>query len=458
MAAKLPTLTTDDFIDLVHGRFDQTNLSDLQHAFLQFVHSGKKHLAVYFHGGLVDRHDALDTAAKLITGYRTRAYPFFFVWNSDFLTTVQARLSPFASDMVIHRVVEQHIVFISDEMLRMQGLSEAQRKTLVDIANLPRGDLPLSLDALAELGRIVDVIWAQRPGGATLPPLEDRIRAIEAFEKALAADSTLEALGRWLNQRRRFTAKVGIGIARRVWERFRTGHDHGLYTTLIEEIAIAIKLDVMLAGVWELMNGDIDYAFRGDKTKDGGTAFLDCLANAWQKGMRVTLIAHSAGSVYVNRVLNAIADDKRLSDLKVDFVFLAAALSFDTFAETIDEGVFGDHVNTYRFFGLSDEREGGYWQVPGVYDKSLLYLVSALCERDFYADKPLVGMQRYWCGKAPYDTPNILTVTRTITPPRERVWSPTEGGAPPGYRSLAKKHQKFALETETNDSVLEFLK
>jgi hypothetical protein len=242
----------------------------------------------------------------------------------------------------------------------------------------------------------------------------------------------------------------------RVWKRLRSGHDHGLYTTLIEEIAIAIGLDIILAGIWGSMKADIDSAFRADATKYGGTAFLECLRAAWNDDTRLTLIAHSGGAVYIDRLLNAI-DDRLPAKIKADIVFIAAALSFDAFAETIDDDVFKNRVRSYRFFALEDTCEGGYWEVPGVYDKSLLYLLSALCERDGDADKALVGMQRYWSGKKPYKTQNIMTVTNTISM-GERVWSPTPTGAPVGYQANAHEHGGFAVEPKTNASVQHFLR
>ena len=286
--------------------------------------------------------------------------------------------------------------------------------------------------------------------------MEERIQAIRAFQEDLAKDPIIVAFDRWMNQTKRFTPALGSGILIRVWKRLRSGHDHGLYTTLIEEIAIAIGLDVILAGIWESMKADIDDAFRADATRYGGTAFLECLLAAWNDDMRLTLIAHSGGAVYINRLLNAI-DDRLPAKIKADIVFIAAALSFDAFAETIDDDVFRNRVHSYRFFALEDKREGGYWQVPGVYDKSLLYLLSALCERDGDADKALVGMQRYWSGKKPYKTKNITTVTNTISI-GERVWSPTPSGAPAGYQANARRHGRFAVEPKTNASVQHFLR
>lgn len=454
MAAGASTLTKNDYIDLVHGEFDQTNSADLDAAFRALVASGTNHLAVFFHGGLVGRANAMRTAEQLIGGYRNAgAYPFFFIWNSDLWTALQRLLSPLAEDHVVRRIVEQHIRFVCRQMVEVGGLTSGHREILSQIANRPREEPPPTLAVLAERGRTIDAIWAQRTPGATLA---DATNKIDAFEKELADDPTLVTFGRWLNQNRRFTPQLGGGIIRRVIERMNSGHDHGLYTTLIEEIGIAIGLDVILSGIWYSMKADVDDGFRGAADRYGGTAFLDLLSNVWNSSMRLTLIGHSGGAVYINRMLNAI-DDRLAPEIQADVVFIAAAVSCQAFAETIDSTIFARRVRSYRFFALDDKHEGGYWEVPGVYDKSMLYLLSALCERDSEADRPLVGMYRYWRGTAPYDTPDLKLVTGAIAE-HERVWSPTAMTAPDGHRANARYHVGFPVEAETNRSVQHFLR
>ena len=219
---------------------------------------------------------------------------------------------------------------------------------------------------------------------------------------------------------------------------------------------MAIGLDAVLGKLWGTMKSDIDQAFLPDPAVYGGTAFVQGLTEVWDANTRLTLIGHSGGTVYIDRMLRAI-DAKLPADVKADIVFIAPALSFDAFAATITSGAFARRVAKSRLFALKDECESGHWHFPGVYDKSLLYLLSALCEFDPEDDKPLVAMQRYWTGASPYDVvPNILTVTGTIAPDA-RVWSPTDAHALPGFRANARRHQGFAVEPMTNESVEEFL-
>src|SRR2546426_4174613 len=100
-----------NYIDLEHGKFSiKTGPQDLIDAFADFKSSKKNHLCVFFHGGLVGRASAQKQAATLIDGYaKAGAYPFFFIWNSDLLTTLGRRLSPFDRNDVFRRVIEQHL-------------------------------------------------------------------------------------------------------------------------------------------------------------------------------------------------------------------------------------------------------------------------------------------------------------------------------------------------------------
>jgi hypothetical protein len=200
------------------------------------------------------------------------------------------------------------------------------------------------------------------------------------------------------------------------------------------------------------MKADIDAAFT-QEADAGGTAFLQNLGIAWQRNpnLKVTLMGHSAGAIYLQRFVEAF-DDFFVSQpaRQVEVVALAAALSFERMNEGLS--VLKRRASGVRMFGLSDKREGGYWEVPGIYNKSLLYIVSSLCESDPEADKPLVGMQRYWSRTRPYDQPYINAVTDWVRSSRT-VWSPSGKTAPPGYRSEAKRHACFPIEKKTDGSV-----
>jgi hypothetical protein len=82
---------------------------------------------------------------------------------------------------------------------------------------------------------------------------------------------------------------------------------------------------------------------------------------------------HRAGAIYVQQFVEAF--DRHFAaqpDRRVEVITLAAAVSFDRVTQGFD--VYKRRVSELRLFGLSDKRERGYWEVPGIYNKSLLYI------------------------------------------------------------------------------------
>jgi hypothetical protein len=159
------------------------------------------------------------------------------------------------------------------------------------------------------------------------------------------------------------------------------------------------------------------------------------------------------GSIYVQRMIEALnARLQEGSTAQLEVILLAAAISFARMNATLS--VLRKRVSGLRVFALDDKTETSYPEVPGIYDKSLLYIVSSLCENDPNADKSLVGMERYW--KPPYSNPEIHAVTKFIG--KREVWAPTPPDAPPGWRSQARKHGKFPKEPYTDGSVCHILR
>lgn len=433
------------YIDLKHGTFDKTSPNDLDKAFDNLVGSKSSDLCVFFHGGLVSRTDALKTAGDLIQGYtQSGAYPFFFVWNSDLLTALEELLKHYQDDPDFIEAANLGVSTVARKIEAALGKSRAR-------AQLPRS-MPargprLDLKTLAKLAKPYDLAWSRAPGLQLSITQSD----LEAFQDALLR------INRARERRGLFPAGrirgMGNPIAR-IIQRLNSGHGHGVYTTVIEEFYIAIGIDRFCSRVWKKMKADIDLAFAADP-RAGGTVFLEKFKKTWTKlpNLRVTLIGHSAGAIYVQRFIEAL-DASFGPQQTVEVITLAAAISFERMVQGLP--ALERRLSTVRVFGLNDRREGGYWEVPFIYNKSLLYIVSSLCEGDPEADKPLLGMQRYWSGLKPYNQPYIKAITKFID--SRSVWSPTSKTAKPGYRSRAIRHGTFPEDGETNKSVCYALK
>jgi len=412
-------------------------------------------LVVHFHGGLVSSGDAADIAGRLGPEYgRAGAHPFFFVWNSDLTTTLRTNMAEIAGQVLYQVLVEKATEWVVSkitgglvsgskdgalpEPIPVSARDDAERKALSShldsvAERVPRESVseefdPLQSDQMLEWlkddPRLTDAaLWARDLGDAgevlIAPEVLEEIRGPEGGKSAAV-----------------FLGMRVLEIAARVVRRYVRGRDHGLYTTIVEEVLRSVYLATAGGAVWAAMKKDTADAFGDDPERHGGTAFVDALDALSQTPRRIVLVGHSTGAIYITNLLRAL--HARGSKLKAEVVFLAPAATFKHIAA--HEDVYRAHVSGIRMFGLVDEAEAGYWEVPG-YSGSLLYLVSGLFEDE--VDEPLLGMQRFWSPNAPFsELPEVRVANRLIAP-ESRVWSPTVKTAAPGYMSAAKTHGDF---------------
>jgi hypothetical protein len=228
----------------------------------------------------------------------------------------------------------------------------------------------------------------------------------------------------------------------RVQQRFRTGRDHGLYCTVVEEVLRAFFLANLGMALWKLIKEDTAEAFGPDPSTYGGTAFLEELRRLCEqrKAPRITLIGHSAGAVYVANLLDHAK--RRIPRVRFNLLLLAPASTFAAFARTCDRHK--DRIENIRLFGMQDQVECRD-AIP-LYPRSLLYLVSGILEA--HSDEPLLGMQRYFVGEQYRGMDTVKRVRRYLDRSGERlVWSVVDGG--PGLSSQCRKHQDFDQEEVT---------
>jgi hypothetical protein len=305
------------YTDLEYGKFSRTTAQDLTNAFINFDKSNQReHLCGFFHGGLTSRDEALKTAGCLIDGYtKAGAYPFFFIWNSDLFHVLQENIQSYAKHPFFVTVVNHTVRIVARKIsaaLDKQGSLKIQQRAA-----------PQTLEELASFAKRYDRAWAKRAGtqlGCSSSELDQFAKFLLNAEKALPVKF------------RRFKREKLQGdqnpIAR-IIHRFNTGHDHGLYTTVIEELLIALRLDELGSKVWREMQTFIEDSF--EPVPDAGaTAFLEHLCAVWEgrPTLRVTLIGHSAGAIYVQRMVEAL--QARLpegSTLEVEVILLAAQIS-----------------------------------------------------------------------------------------------------------------------------------
>jgi hypothetical protein len=401
-------------IDLKNGVFNDTRPEDLD---ALFAAVDTDHLVVHFHGGLVSRRAALETADHLLTAYTnggTRVYPVFFVWHSGFFDVVGHNLAEIAKDALFAELKDVVWRFVSGKI--EQALEGGDRSPAVQMpapdqvlsdAEVEKSAVGLDLDlSTAQAQQLDELLEASRA-----PQLLDRLAA-EPADTVLP--EPLAAFPRGEEERAAFSAlamaalkKGAFAVVKNTLVRLAKGTAHGLHATVVEELLRVLYVDRLGGGVWTQMKQDTRDAFGDDPARYGGTAFLQRLDAWWRAGRRVTLVGHSTGAVYILNLLDAwrarVGDEA--AGRKFEVVFLAGAC---TARRTLASRDAFRHVGQFRAFAMDDAREKGD-QLLGdgtgdspllraLYPRSLLYFVSGVVEEE--VDMPLVGMARFF-GEPP---------------------------------------------------------
>ena len=251
-------------------------------------------------------------------------------------------------------------------------------------------------------------------------------------------------------------AKHVVVIVGSVISRLSKGRGHGAYLTIVEEVMREFYIRNVGKFLWDGMKKEVDQAF-GFAPDSGGASFVRHFKKMWDAGVRptVTLIGHSAGSIYVARLLKEL--DRALEaypEARVNVVFIAPAVTFTEYADTLRSA--GNRIAALRIFGMSDSIEREDRIAKALYPASLLYFVSGVLEEG--RDEPLVGMQRYY--DKPYVGPGFEAVeyARNFSCMKRQfsaVWSDIRQA--PGCNSDMRSHGGWAEAAATRASVMEII-
>jgi hypothetical protein len=147
------------------------------------------------------------------------------------------------------------------------------------------------------------------------------------------------------------------------------------------------------SALWKEMQSGAETAFKPEKAGDRFIAWLLETLNRLPAADRpqLHLVGHSAGSIWLGHLLQSW---KRHQGPPIANMFLfAPACTHDFFASQIRPAISSSAVHQLYHFLLDDESEQAD-SVHGIYQKSLLYLVS----RSFQSKQgvvPLMGMETY---------------------------------------------------------------
>lgn len=448
------------------------------------------HAVLHLHGGLVSERSAKGTVEALAPVYlkEGRSHPGFIIYRTGLFEILKGHLVEIARESFYQTLVGKVLKWAHGKLFARGGAKSIDAAELLrdgdvqrELEKLDRDDEPFagvtgSPEVVSDyeleqfqkqLELDGDFQDACREIVEAYIPAEDRAskgaRGIDivpgASRSRLSPDVVGELVGdasgakgaKGLLSTAKTIVRAGL-VLKRVIDRFREGRDHGLYTTVVEEVVRAFYLANVGTSVWEAMKGETSQTFQSDATPRGGRTFVDELAACIKRGRRpkFSVVAHSLGSVYACHLIEDLAACRsdRNHPLPADFslknlILLAPAVNYTLFDRVLSRHA--DLIDNFRMYALTDGLEAGYWEVPGVYPRSLLYLVSGLLERDgqeeSVPDMPLVGMQRYFNDPNTYDMPEVTRVRRYLNQPDHLVWSVTDGG--PGMSSDARTHGAF---------------
>jgi hypothetical protein len=232
------------------------------------------------------------------------------------------------------------------------------------------------------------------------------------------SDAATELRDTWQTFRRTLQSNLSAGLAYGAskiaelfqrhptpfWLRYLRRRRHKLAfhpkATYLEEMLRGTVVGNFIKALWSEMKEDIADAFQPHHIDlRAGTYFLDKLAHAIttpaHPPLKVSLIGHSGGAIYVCAMLQAAAL-RRLPFQFEHIVLWAAGVTFPQFHDTLL--AYPDYYRTFHLFGMQDvhERVDAIRDPYGgieLYPQSLLYWVSGVLEG---ADvEPLVGLQTY---------------------------------------------------------------
>jgi hypothetical protein len=425
-------------------------------------------VAIHFHGGLVSEAKGLALAARVIPTYKAGgAYPITVVWETGLAETVKNRLATVNQTTLFNKLVNYAIRHAArwlgasvgargagqpmsmaeieaarasdDEMERMdvraRGPGGVQSEKDVEDA-----EPEIELEIQADLEADDELLTLLEQDGPDRQTVDDELLDVIAQEGEKGIVSTV-TLARLLTR-----------VVSHTLKRFTIGRDHGVIPTVVEEVLRAAYVAQVGAWMWSGMKTAAEDMWKPnagpiDQSSHAGTYLLGGLATlqADEPALTIDLIGHSAGSIAIAHMLEAAAD--RYHEFRVrNLILLAPAASADVFQRGIaaNEGVFA----AFRMFTMEDALECKDHLLPGVYPRSLLYLISGILDGE--ADSPVVGLRRHTTGIRPYDGAPLAQVAEFLTQPENRlVLAKTRDDAAEGLRSCSMRHGDFDDDQQT---------
>jgi hypothetical protein len=507
------------------GKYDNMTRSDVAATFTAFrAQTVTNRLALFFHGGLVDKASGQQGAANEFEAYNQFVFPLFFIWESGiwellahhlplvFAETVFGRIVDHATKLILSKNPQEQVGPGVDQLAGLESWLTTTdtdlEKITITTADVDAFMMAIKNDekiqqeavAIARTSRGVESLlattatsdWLQlSPRTYLSPEVVSAVRGayVQANRANLGSVGRLDALPFDIGgavQAAWAIAKAAVPVIINCVKRFVAKRDHGLTCTIVEEVLRALYIANTGSSIWEEMKRETEDAFGADSTVYGGTAVIEELCGQLNQkpSTAITLVGHSTGAVYIGNFLHHVDIALRAqgdTTTMFDIILMAPASTIDFYASN-----YTSRVRGIRIFQMQDSTEQQDHLMSKdvgptdpsilgkVYPRSLLYLVSGVCEyfegqggsgpHTFDGDDmPILGMDRFYAQPAvftPADYPNVgrARAQFSVAPPTAptkyvRVLSPTTKTPNDGYRSTSEKHGNFPGDQATIDSV-----
>jgi hypothetical protein len=513
-------------IYLRDGKYDNNmKRADVTATFEAFrTQTATNRLAFFFHGGLVDKASGQQGAANQYDNYKDVVFPLFFIWESGFWEVLAHHYPLIFAETIFGRIVDHVLDLVSSKTQPAQGGATTNRLALtapsfndmlpqLRTITLTNGDIDGFMNAIkndvaiqqeavaiARTSQPTDTLLASGASAKVLqlsprtylaPEVVSAIRGAYVQANRSNIGSGLETkdlpfdIGGAL-QAAWAVAKSAVPVIINFFKRFADGRDHGVPCTIVEEVLRALYLANTGSSIWEEMKRETEDAFGADSSVYGGTAVIEELCSQLKQkpNTLVTLVGHSTGAIYIGNFLRHVDMALRAQGdvtTTFDIILLAPASTTDFYASTYVSRIRG--IRIFQMQDAVEQQDHLLSQDAGpadpsilgkFYPRSLLYLVSGICEyfegQDGSGphaldgdDMPILGMDRFFAQTGVFsaaDYPSVGNVRTqfAVAPPTTatkyvRVLSPTATTPNDGYRSTARKHGDFPGDQLTIDSV-----
>jgi hypothetical protein len=440
-----------------------TTPSDIDVLLGPALHNTKR-LLIHVHGGLVNEASGLATADAMARHYGETARSIGLVWETGIWETVGQTLA----DVTQTRVFKKTLSWIIAKAMPGLGAGDGARGHGVDVTDASdieaRLDTEDDIEALdrALAKKVDEAAEAGARGSDDFSATEEELAEKFEFdidELKVLLDSGAPGSEPILDQSeqggqaRGTGAGVALFLARvviRVIGRYLEGTHHDPLPTAVEELLRAAYLAKIGGFAWSEMKDKAATMWRDDRPAPDKTArvgvyilrHLETLQAA-RPEVTIDLVGHSAGSIVICAMLDAIRTQARAIKLR-NVLFLAPAVRLDTFRDAIPDS---PAFTRFRLFTMTDAAEKADRLVGVLYPRSLLFLVSGLFE-----DRPgtaLAGLARHITARTSAANDAFDQVRSWLGEQDRLVLSPSADGVAEGLRCRALKHGDFDNEPET---------